>query len=253
MDAACRPGTAVAAAAVIVLAIVLALRGVARTAVPAAPGEADGPLIGPRVRTWFRGVLAPFEDVLVDWQVHPDAITWTQLAVSALAGAAFWQGAMFLGGWLTILAGILDILDGGVARRKGVASARGALVDSLVDRYSEFLTFLGLGAFFRASPLLLAVAVACFGSLMVSYTRARAEGLGIEMRAGQVQRPERYVILGFGGFVSGLVAHWTCAVTGRPSHVVLALALVLLAVSSAWTATQRARLAVRALSDGRGA
>jgi hypothetical protein len=58
------------------------------------------------------------------------------------------------------------------------------------------------------------------------------------------------VILGFGGFVSGLVAHWTCALTGRPSHVVLATALWLLAASSAWTAVRRAQLAVRRLSAG---
>jgi CDP-diacylglycerol--glycerol-3-phosphate 3-phosphatidyltransferase len=246
VEAACRPGTAVAAAAVVGLAVALAVRGLARVAIPAEAGSPDAPWLGPRVRTWFRGVLAPIEGLLVDWRVPPDAITWTQLGVSVLAGTAFAEGAMFLGGWLTIFAGILDILDGGVARGGGVASPRGALV----DRYSEFATFLGLGVFFRTSPVLLAVAVACFGSLMVSYTRARAEGLGLEMRAGQVQRPERYVLLGFGGFLSGLVAHVTCAVTGRPSHAVLATALVVLAASSAWTALQRARLALHGLSAG---
>jgi CDP-diacylglycerol--glycerol-3-phosphate 3-phosphatidyltransferase len=240
------------ASAVIALAVTLAVRGIGRTVVPDPAPGADAPLLGPRVRTWFRGVMGPIEDVLVGWRVHPDAITWTQLVVSALAGAAFWQGAMFLGGWLTILAGVLDILDGGVARRMGTASARGAMVDSLVDRYCEFVTFLGLGAFFRDSPLVLAAVLACFASLMVSYTRARAEGLGLEMLAGQVQRPERYVILGFGGFVSGIVAHLTCAWAGGPSHVVLGVALVLLAASSTWTALQRARLAVRALANRGG-
>jgi CDP-diacylglycerol--glycerol-3-phosphate 3-phosphatidyltransferase len=129
-----------------------------------------------------------------------------------------------------------------------VASARGALVDSLVDRYAEFVTFVGLGAFFRTSWLLVAVAVACFGSLMVSYTRARAEGLGLEMQAGQVQRPERYVILGFGAFLSGVVGHLGCALAGRRSHAVLATAVLVLAASSAWTAVQRARVATRALA-----
>jgi phosphatidylglycerophosphate synthase len=243
----CRPGTAAAAALIVVLAVVLALRGVAATVVAVAPGEADAPLLGPRVRAWFRELLAPLEDRLVGWRVHPDTLTWTQLGVSVLAGAAFWQGAMFLAGWLTILAGALDVLDGGVARRSGVASARGALIDSLVDRYAEFVTFLGLGAFFRASPMLVAVAVACFGSLMVSYTRARAEGLGLDLRQGQVQRPERYVILGFGGWLSGLVAHLACPFLGRPTHVVLEAAIVALAGLSLWTAVQRGRLAVRGL------
>jgi len=247
---ACRPGTAAAAAAVVGLAVALALRGVARTPTPAASGERQAPLLGPRVRAWYLAVLAPLEDQLVGWRVHPDALTYAQLVVSIVAGVAFWRGWIFLAGWLTILAGTLDVLDGGVARRVGMASRRGALVDSVVDRYAEFATFLGLGAFFREGWLLAAVAVACFGSLMVSYTRARAEGLGVDLRLGSVQRPERYVILGFGGWLDGLVAHLTCPLLGHPTHVVLAAAVVLLAGLSTWTALQRARHAAHGLEEG---
>jgi CDP-diacylglycerol--glycerol-3-phosphate 3-phosphatidyltransferase len=239
---ACRPGTAAVALVVVLVAIVLALRAVARIEVGGGR-EADAPLLGPRLRAWFRALLAPLEDELVAAGIHPDALTWGQLAVSVLAGAAFWRGAMFLAGWLTILAGSLDILDGGVARRSGIASPRGALVDSLVDRCAEFATFLGLGAYFRASWLLLAVAVAAFASLMVSYVRARAEGLGLDLRRGVAQRPERYVVLGFGGWVSSLVAHLCCPLLGHPTHVVLEAAVVLLALLSTWTALRRARIA----------
>ena len=247
MTPACRPGTAIVALAVVLLAIVLALRSVARIDVPDASGP-DAPLIGPRVRAWFRGLVAPLEDLLVARRVHPDSLTWAQLGVSLLAGWAFSGGAMFLGGWLTILAGSLDVLDGGVARRTGIASARGALVDSLVDRCAEFATFLGLGAYFPATWVLLAVATAAFASLMVSYIRARAEGLGLDLRQGGAQRPERYVILGFGGWVSGLVAHLGCPFLGRETHVVLEAAVVLLAVLSTWTALRRARIAADALA-----
>ena len=247
MDPACRPGTAAAALAVVALAVVLALRGLGRTEV-ADVVQPDAPLIGPRVRAWFRNVLRPIEDLLVAARVNPDALTWAQLVVSVLAGWAFWAGAMFLAGWLTIVAGSLDVLDGGVARRTGIASPRGALVDSLIDRCAEFATFLGLGAYFRASRLLLAVVIAAFASLMVSYTRARAEGLGLDLRQGGAQRPERYVILGFGGWVSSLVAHLGCPLLGRPTHVVLELAVVLLAGLSAWTALRRARIAIAALA-----
>ena len=247
MAPACRPGTAAAATVVIAITVWLALRGVARTWVAgAAPGPA-APLVGPRVRAWYRGLLTPLEDVLVGARVHPDALTGAQLAVSVLAGAAFWAGWLFVGGWLTIVAGTLDVLDGGVARQAGVASPRGALVDSLVDRCAEFATFLGLGAFFRDSWIVLAVAVACFGSFMVSYTRARAEGLGIDVQLGSAQRPERYLILGCGAWLSDLVAHLTCGLTGRATHVVLAAAIVVLAGLSAWTALERARLAAAAL------
>jgi CDP-diacylglycerol--glycerol-3-phosphate 3-phosphatidyltransferase len=243
----CRPGTAVVAAVVIGVAIALALRGIARTPVAATPGTFDGPLLGARVRAWYRGLLGPLEGWLVERRVHPDALTYGQLVVSVAAGAAFWQGWVFLAGWLTILAGTLDILDGGVARGSGVSRPQGALIDSVVDRWAEFATFFGVGAFFRDSWLLGAVAIACFSSIMVSYTRARAEGLGVDLQLGSVQRPERYVILGFGGWLSGLVAHLACALLGRPTHVVLGTAVVLLAVLATWTALQRARHAARGL------
>ena len=241
MEPACRPGTAAAAAVVIGIAVVLALRGVGRTPAPVEAAEPGAPLLGRRLRVWYRGLLAPLEELLLGWRVHPDALTGAQLGASVLAGAAFWRGWIFLAGWLTILAGTLDVLDGGVARRGGLAGPRGALIDSLVDRCAEFATFVGLGAFFHASWVLAAVAVAAFGSFMVSYTRARAEGLGLTIERGSAQRPERYVVLGLGAALSGIVGHLGCAFLGYQSHAVLAAAVVLLAALSTWTALQRAR------------
>ena len=247
MTPACRPGTALVAALVIGTAIALALRGIAQTAVPDAPTGPGAPLLGARLRVWYRGLMRPLEDHFVAMRVHPDALTWAQLGVSVLAGLAFARGAIFLAGWLVIFAGTLDILDGGVARLSGISGPRGAMVDSLVDRYAEFATFVGLGAFFRDGPMLLVVAVACFGSLMVSYTRARAEGLGLEMSVGSAQRPERYVLLGFGAWISGVVAHLACPLLGRQTHAVLVTTVAVLAAISAWTAVERARHVVHAL------
>ena len=252
MSPTCRPGTAAVAALVIGVAIALALRGIAQTQVPGGSTDGDSPLLGARLRVWYRALLSPLENLLVEWHVHADMLTYSQLVVSVLAGAAFWQGCIFLGGWLTILAGTLDVLDGGVARQGGTSGPRGALVDSLTDRYAEFATFFGLGAFFRDDWALGVVAFACFGSLMVSYTRARAEGLGLDMKMGSVQRPERYVILGFGGWVDGLAVHLTCPLLGRPTHVVLKTAVVALAALSTWTALRRARHAARGLSEAAG-
>ncbi|HLK12081.1 MAG TPA: CDP-alcohol phosphatidyltransferase family protein [Candidatus Binatia bacterium] len=245
--ATCRPGTAAAAALVIVATVGLALRGFARTAAPAPDPAAGGPLLGPRLRAWYRGLLEPFAATLVAAGVSPDALTWAQLGVSVLAGAAFATGCVFLAGWLTILAGTLDILDGAVARGRQAASARGAFVDSVVDRWAEFATFLGLGLFFRTSWVCLVVVLAAFASLMVSYARARAEGLGLPLTLGRAQRPERYVLLGFGAWSSGLVAHLACPLLGRPTHAVLAAAVVMLAAVSLATALERARHAARAL------
>src|SRR4029077_15737855 len=101
---ACRPGTAAAATLVVAATVWLALRGLARCAAPGgAPPDAPAPLVGPRVRAWYRGVLAPLEDALVGARVQPDAVTWAQLAVSVLAGAGFWAGWCFVGGWLTVV------------------------------------------------------------------------------------------------------------------------------------------------------
>ena len=120
MAPACRSGTAAAATLVVAVTVWLALRGLARIPLAgAAPGPA-APLVGPRVRAWYRGLLAPLEGALVEARVHPDAVTWAQLAVSMLAGAAFWAGWLFVGGWLTIVAGTLDVLDGGVARDRKI-------------------------------------------------------------------------------------------------------------------------------------
>jgi CDP-diacylglycerol--glycerol-3-phosphate 3-phosphatidyltransferase len=82
---------------------------------------------------------------------------------------------------------------------------------------------------------------------MVSYTRARAEGLGLALQGGRAQRPERFVILGFGGWLSGLVDHLACPWVGARTHVVLAAAIVVLAALSVWTALSRARHAAALL------
>ncbi len=243
----CRPGTAAAATLVIAATVALALRGVARTPVAPDARGATAPFIGPRVRAWYRALFAPLEEALASLGVRPDHLTYAQLGVSILAGAAFAWRAVFLAGWLTILAGTLDILDGGLARRTGLATARGAFVDSVVDRWAEFAIFVGLGVLFRDGWMVLVVALAAFASQMVSYVRARVEGLGVEMTAGRAQRPERYVILGFGAWLSGLTAHLLCPVLGRQSHGVLAAAVCLLAVVASWTALERARDAAAAL------
>jgi CDP-diacylglycerol--glycerol-3-phosphate 3-phosphatidyltransferase len=246
----CRPGTALFAALVWSGAIALAVRAVLRTDVDA--GAEEGALLGARVRAWYRGTMRPFVDWFVDMGVSPDLLTYAQLLLSVWAAAAFWTGCIFLGGTLMLLAGTLDVMDGDVARRRGVAGPRGALIDSVVDRWAEAITFLGLGAFFVESWVVLAVVLAAVASQMVSYVRARAEALGVDMRMGRVQRPERYVLLGFGAGLSSLVAHFRCEAPGPAAHMPLAAALVLLAILSTWTVGQRLRHALASLGEGRG-
>jgi CDP-diacylglycerol--glycerol-3-phosphate 3-phosphatidyltransferase len=245
----CRPGTALFGLAVVLGSVVLAVVGIRRTPVPASWQDGAGALFGPRIRAWYRSRIAPFEIALDRAGVSADALTYGQLVVSVLAGWAFWTGCLFLGGVLTCLAGTLDVLDGGLARRRGAASPRGAFVDSVVDRWAEAATFVGIGAYFRHGWVLLVVVAAAFGSQMVSYARARAEALGVAMTVGAVQRPERYVLLGFGAGLSAIASHLACATLGRRQDVILVAALVALAGVSVWTAATRTRHAYRALKE----
>jgi CDP-diacylglycerol--glycerol-3-phosphate 3-phosphatidyltransferase len=171
------------------------------------------------------------------------------MAVAAVAGIAFAQGAMFLAGWLVIGAGTMDVLDGGLARRSNGGTARGAFVDSVVDRYAELFTYAGLAVYFRDSWLVWMLGLALFGSLMVSYTRSRAEGLGVDCEVGGSQRAERVVFLGFAAFLSDIAAHLWCAWTGVFSHALLAAAVATLAVLTNVTALGRARWVARRLRE----
>jgi CDP-diacylglycerol--glycerol-3-phosphate 3-phosphatidyltransferase len=125
-----------------------------------------------------------------------------------MAAAALIMGHPRVGGVLILLGGLCDSIDGSLARSTGSASRFGALFDSAIDRYSEFVMFLGIVTYFAIMKDYAACAVAFValcGSIMVSYTRARAESLGFESKAGLMQRPERIVFLGFGALVHPLV------------------------------------------------
>ena len=219
--------------------------------IPEPPGAAGTGFLGVRARLWYRECMQPIEEALGAAAVVPNAITYLQAAVAAGAGVAFAGGAMFIGGWLVIAAGTMDVLDGGLARRSGGGTPHGAFVDSVVDRYAELFTYVGLMVYFRGSWMLWVSGLALFGSMMVSYTRARAEGLGVECSIGGAQRPERIVLLGCGAFLSDIVAHLFCATRGGISQGVLGATIVIVAVLSNATAFERAVWVTRRLSGGR--
>ncbi len=223
---------------------------IAREIVPVLrSGSDDTPLehglLGEGLRRWFRVRVEPLVDVLLDAGVRADAVSAVQLAMSALCGLAYARGWVFTGGWLLLSAGTLDVLDGSMARKRHTASARGAFVDSVVDRYGEAAVFLGLAVRFRGGWPLWAVLAAAFGAFMVSYTRARAEGLGVLCSEGMLQRPERYVILGGASLFGSLAGHLVCAPALSMALLVGGVAAV--AVLANVTALQRAATVVRRL------
>ncbi len=189
-------------------------------------------------------VLGPFERVMRG-RVRPNTVTAISLVLCAATGVMVGLGDLASGVWLYAFAGILDVLDGRLARSLGRPSAQGALFDSVSDRWGELFVFAGYGWFLHDSPWLLAVMAAGGASMMVSYTRARAEGLGIEMSGGIMQRAERIVLVALGT----LIATWYTFERHDARYVVpiLGVTMLICAIGSLATAINRWIVAYQAL------
>lgn len=151
----------------------------------------------------FLRLIDPLADQLIRRGVHPNTITTVGVLVISAAGVAFGTGFIRLGGFLLLLSGACDVVDGRVARAGGTASVFGAFYDSTLDRVGEAALFAGLLVWFlRPGDQMLPVWGAALSlwalasSLIVSYTRARAEGLGLDCKVGIAQRAERVLLLG---------------------------------------------------------
>jgi CDP-diacylglycerol--glycerol-3-phosphate 3-phosphatidyltransferase len=188
--------------------------------------------------------------------VHPNALSLAGLILSIVAGFVYSSGSFFWGAWVVVLAGTCDALDGQLARKTEKDSPFGAFFDSTLDRFGEVFVFLGLAWHFSGglvfwnfkagnptdfqSPLtVLFIILAIAGSFMVSYTRARAEGLGVSCEVGWMQRPERITLLIIGSLVASV------PVIGP---FIMKLTLLFLAVLSNLTALQRMVYVKRELS-----
>jgi len=171
-----------------------------------------------KVKDNVTAILQPSTNFLVRSRVTPDLLTMIGFVLNLVAATLFGLDEYRWAGLMVLVAGIFDLLDGQVARTGRTESKFGALLDSTVDRYSEIVVWFGLAvSFIRSGSLWTSSALffALAGSLMVSYVRARAEGLGEECKVGFMQRPERVIALGVGGVVGviGLtVAAWVIAI-----------------------------------------
>jgi CDP-diacylglycerol---glycerol-3-phosphate 3-phosphatidyltransferase len=134
--------------------------------------------------------------------VNPNLLTFFGLLVNFAAAACFAVGNFRTGAMIIFLAGFLDMLDGQVARRQNRVTAFGAFYDSTLDRYADMALYMGLLVYYSVSgrtPYVVLAAVATAGSVMVSYSRARAESLIPLCKVGFMERPERLVLLIIGG------------------------------------------------------
>lgn len=135
---------------------------------------------------------------LVRFGVDPNVLTVLGVLAGIAVGLFYGLGAPALAAGFIVICGVFDILDGKVASNASRSSLFGAILDSSLDRYSEFFMYAGLAYHFRHGWGLWLTLLAILGSNMVSYTRARAEGLGVVCRVGVMQRAERLVLLFLG-------------------------------------------------------
>ena len=154
--------------------------------------------------------------------VNPNVVTTLGFLVTVSAGVAFFLGNIRTGGVLILLGGLMDILDGAIARAANLSTKFGSFYDSTLDRASEVVVLLGVMSLYLGTGrnigepwMVYLVVLALSGSLLVSYTRARAEGLGIDCKVGLMQRAERIILLGgstmiFGSWRQGIVL--TCVI-----------------------------------------
>jgi CDP-diacylglycerol--glycerol-3-phosphate 3-phosphatidyltransferase len=191
--------------------------------------------LGSWVRDWFYWFIGPVERGAIALHLSPDFFNFLGLALSLASMVVFWSGGLPAAGWLLLMGGVADILDGRVARARGVASDYGAFIDSTLDRFAEFVVFVGIAAFYGGRLPVLVVVLALGGSLLVSYTRARGESLGVVCKAGVMQRAERMLALAFGAILDP----WASDALGRGQGDALAAVLGLIALGTVGTAVYR--------------
>jgi CDP-diacylglycerol--glycerol-3-phosphate 3-phosphatidyltransferase len=194
-------------------------------------------LIPKSVQQGFRAVTEPFVDGLIRAGIRPNLITTIGTLVVVLSAVVYGLGDIRMGGALLLISGIVDTLDGAVARKTEQVTRFGAFYDSTLDRVGDGATFMGIAVWllttaepvaYRNGAIILCM-VAIIASLLVSYARARAEGLGIDCKVGIAQRAERIVGLGVLSVVVG----------AGPRALVLEGAVLLLTVASVITVVQR--------------
>ena len=189
-------------------------------------------VIPQRVRDGFGKLLDPLALALIRLHVRPNLITTVGTLVVIASATAFAVGRVRWGGFLLLFSGLFDMVDGRVARQGDMTTTFGAFYDSTLDRVGEAALFSGIAVYFlrggvpadRVTSAVVACLVALSASLLVSYTRARAEGLGLTAKVGIAQRAERVLLLGaptmfLGPGNRGMLLFWIVVVLALATSV----------------------------------
>ncbi len=146
----------------------------------------------------LRKFLQPIITLLLSLSISPNLLTILSLLFAGFGFFFFSRGNFLFGGFSLIMISLFDTLDGELARQKNATSRKGAFLDSVIDRLSEFLIFLGLFLHYQEDRMKTLIFLTLFSSFLVSYIRARAEGIGKSCRIGLFERPVRFLFLMIG-------------------------------------------------------
>ena len=196
-------------------------------------------ILGRTLRQIFAFAAAPIHRFLQATGVNPDFLTLANLAFSIIAATLIGLGAVSLGGAIALVGSSLDYLDGRLARGSGRVSLAGNFLDSTLDRYSDIALFSGAAVLFRVSvPMLTACLLGLGSAVVISYSRAKAESLGYDLRVGLMQRPERIVLFCTGAILTPFVDPlFPTSIQGR--HALFAGTVFFLAILATITAVHR--------------
>ncbi|MCL2012190.1 MAG: CDP-alcohol phosphatidyltransferase family protein [Cystobacterineae bacterium] len=205
-------------------------------------------LVGMFLRHYFFWVIYPLSWLVLRSGLPANAITTLSALIGMGSGVAVAAGRFALGGWLFLFAGILDTLDGRLARMRKTASLEGAVLDSILDRYVDGAFLVGLAWYYRDTWVLFPVLAALLGTSLVPYVRAKGEGLGVELRGGVMQRLERVLFLGGGVALAPVLEAIYNPDLARPPHMLAIAGIIFVAIFSNITAITRLRDLLLALA-----
>jgi phosphatidylglycerophosphate synthase len=226
------------------------VRSLLRGALPTKEAEARGEsvLVGRHLRDYFVWVTSPLWRLLVATGIGANTVTAIGAAVGVSAGLAAAWGKFALAGWLFLGSGILDAMDGRLARYHGRETSAGAAFDSVLDRYVDFAMLAGLAWYYRDSWVLAFVLLALLGTSVVPYVRVKSEALRAPIVGGLMQRPERLLYLGGPVAFSPILEALLFPLQRKPMHWLAVVGIVFLGVLSNLTAITRFRGLMGALS-----
>ncbi len=205
-------------------------------------------LVGFFLRHYFFWVTQPLWKLILRSGLPANALSLLSAMLGVSSGVAVAAGRFALGGWLFLASGILDVMDGRIARTQKQAGPAGAALDSVLDRYVDSAMLMGLAWYYRDTWVLLPVLASLLGTSLVPYVRARGEGLGVNLRGGAMQRLERVLFLGVGVALSPILEAAFFPEHKHPMHWLAVAGLCFVAVMSNATALSRFRALLQALA-----